>query len=165
MATKFPLQINNLRFFVNPTQLSISNAVTYGTLPTQSGVRYQVWYDTPPVLTISGASAGSTAYQELVFLKQNFQRSDKTSKLFYKTQLYTGFLTNITVEASTSHPNEFTYTITFQLLQGQQFSLEDFSLKANQAGAVQNALNKLASVINAPLNSLESTAQKLLSKL
>lgn len=165
MATKFPLQINNLRFFVNPTQLSISNAVTYGTLPTQSGVRYQVWYDTPPTLTISGASAGSTAYQELVFLKQNFQRSDKTSQLFYKTQLYTGFLTNITVESSTSHPNEFTYSITFQLLQGQQFSLEDFSLAANNSGAVQTALNKLASVINQPLNQLQSTAQKLLSKL
>lgn len=165
MATKFPLQINNLRFYVNPTQLSISNAVTYGTLPTQSGVRYQVWYDTPPVLTISGSSAGSTAYNELVFLKQNFQRSDKTSKLFYKTQLYTGFLTNITVEASTNHPNEFTYNITFQLLQGQEFAIEDFSLNAKNSGRIQNALNKLSSVINKPLNSLSSSAQKLLSKL
>lgn len=164
MATKFPVQINNLRFFVNPTQMSISKGVNFGTLNTQNGIKYQVWYDTPEVLTISGVSAGSTAYKELLFLKQNFERTNKVSELFYKTRLYKGFITAISIEASTSHVNEFTYSVTFQLLQGEKFGFEDFSLKANEQGAVATALNKLSGIINQPLASLESSIGKLLSK-
>lgn len=164
MATKFPIQINNLRFFVNPTNLSITKGVNFGTLNTQSGTKYQVWYDTPEILTISGVSAGDTAYKELLFLKQNFELTNKLSEVFYKTRLYKGFITNISVEASTTHLNEFTYSLTFQLLQGEKFGFEDFSLKSNEKGVVATALAKLEGIINQPLSSLESSIGKLLQK-
>ncbi len=152
MAKTFPLQINNLRFSVNPTSLSISKPVTYQDLPTQSGVIYQVWYDSPEVLTIAGESAGKTAFQELGFLKRNFERTDKVSELFYKTRLYRGFITQMNVEHAIGHINRFTYNITFQLLQGEQFAFEDFSLTRLDIGFVGEGLRKLESKINRKLN-------------
>ena len=165
MATKFPIQLNNLRFKVNPTGLNISKNVNFGTLPTQNGVKYQVWYDAPEVLTITGASAMGTAYQELVTMKRNFERVDKVSQLFYKTRLYKGFITNLTVDHNVAHLNQFTYTITFQLLFGEQFAIEDFSLTRDEEGVVARTLGKLESFLNEPLNKLESSMEKLLSKL
>lgn len=165
MSTKFPIQINNLRFQVNPTGLNIVKGVNYGTLPTQNGVKYQVWYDAPEVLTLTGASAGSTAYQELVTMKQNFERTDKVSELFYKTRVYKGFITNLTIDHSTTHINQFTYTITFQLLFGEKFAVEDFSLTRDETGIVAENLQRLEKYINEPLNKLESSIEKLLSKL
>jgi hypothetical protein len=165
MATKFPLQLNNLRFFVNPTNLNITKGVNFGTLPTQSGVKYQVWYDAPEVLTIAGVSAGKTAYKELVFLKRNFERTNKQSELFYKTRIYKGFITNITVEHGTSHINEFTYTIIFQLLFGEKFAIEDFSVTGNERGIVARTLQQLDEIINEPIRRLESSIEKLLNKI
>ena len=165
MASKFPIQINNLRFLVNPTGLNVSKTVNFGTLPTQNGVKYQVWYDAPEILTITGASAGRTAYRELVTMKRNFQRADKVSELFYKTRLYKGFITNLTVDHNTAHINYFTYTITFQLLFGEQFAIEDFSITRDETGIVAEQLERLEKNINQPLNQLESSIEKLLSKL
>lgn len=165
MAIRYPLQLNNLRFSVNPTSLKITKAVNFGTLPTQNGVKYQVWYDAPEVLTISGSSAGNTAYKELLFLKQAFEKTNKLTELFYKTRLYKGFITNLEVEHSTGHLNEFTYSISFQLLFGEKFSPEDFALTGNETGIVGATLRRLESVINKPLNSLDSSIEKLLSKL
>ena len=164
MATKFPLQLNNLRFYVNPTGLQITKGITFGTLPTQGGVKYQVWYDTPDVLNISGACAGSTAYRELLFLKTQFERTNKVSELFYKTRLYRGMITNLVIDHNTSHINEFTYTITFQLLFGGKFAVEDFSINATNQGVLSSTLQKLANFINAPLNKLESSITQALSK-
>lgn len=165
MATKFPIQINNLRFFVNPTQISISKNVTFAPLATQSGVIYQVWYDAPEIMTISGASAGSTAYRELLFLKRNFERTDKVSEIFYKTRIYRGFITSLTVEHGTSHINEFTYNIRFQLLFGEKFGVEDFSLTGNETGIIGTQIRNAANFINQPLATVETNISKLLSKL
>jgi hypothetical protein len=165
MATKFPLQLNNLRFFVNPTQLAISKGVNYAQLATQNGPQFQVWYNTPEVLTITGMCAGSTAYQELVFLKTQFEKADKLSQLFYKTRLYNGFITNMTVEAAVGHLGYFNYTIQFQLLFGQQFAIEDFSLTGNEVGPVEAAINRVASIINAPIAGLQSTLGKITNSI
>jgi hypothetical protein len=165
MATKFPLQLNSLRFFVNPTNLRITKAVNFAPLNTQNGVKYQIWYDAPELLTISGASAGKTAYKELVFLKRNFERTNKLSELFYKTRIYKGFITNMEIDHSTSHPNQFNYTITFQLLFGEKFAIEDFSLTGNEKGIVGRTLEQVENFINEPLNKLESSIEKLLAKL
>jgi hypothetical protein len=165
MASKLPIQINNLRFHVNPTGLNINKATNFGTLATQNGVKYQVWYDSPEVLIITGACAGDTAYRELVTLKRNFERTDKVSELFYKTRLYKGFITSLTVEHSTAHINMFTYTITFQLLFGEKFAIEDFALTRKEQGVVARTLQDIEKVIMEPLNKLESSIEKLLSKL
>lgn len=165
MATKFPIQLNNLRFFVNPTQISVSKSVSFSTLATQGGVSYQVWYDAPEMLTLTGASAGSTAYRELLFLKRNFERTDKASELFYKTRLYRGFITSLTIEHSTSHINQFNYTIQFQLLQGEKFGIEDFSLTGKETGIIGTQLRAAENFVNEKLNVVETNISKLLSKL
>ena len=153
MASKFPIQINNLRFLVNPTGINVKKDLSFSPINTQSGVRYQVWYNNPEVVTITGESAGDTAYKELNFLKRNFQRSDKLSELFYKTRLYKGFITSISFDHNIlSHPNRFSYTISFQLLQGETFGIEDFSLDRNSQGIASEAIAKVEDFINEQIN-------------
>ena len=165
MATRFPLQLNNIRFSVNPTNLTIAKGVNYGTLPTQGGVKYHIWYDTPEMLTISGVSAGKTAFAELLNLKRHFERTDKVSELFYKTSIYKGFITNLTVEHSTSHINEFVYTLQFQLLFGERFNIEDFSLTGQEAGIVSNTIHNLATFLNEPIRGFENTIERLVNRI
>jgi hypothetical protein len=164
MANIYPVRLNNLNFYVNPRNMKITKGVNYGTLPTQGGVQYQIWYNSPEMLVMSGASAGQTAYQELLFLKQQFESNNKLSTLFYKTQLYQGFLTLLDVEASTSHLNEFTYTINFQLLFGQQFAIEDFSISTTNNGVVEGAIGRLQNILNIPLNKASANITNLLQK-
>jgi len=164
MAQTYPVRLNNLNFFVNPRNMKITKNVSYGTLPTQGGVQYQIWYNTPETLVMTGASAGQTAYQELLFLKQQFEMNNKLSTLFYKTQVYQGFITLLDVEASTGHLNEFTYTINFQLLFGQQFAIEDFSISTTNNGLVQGAIGRLQSILNIPLNKASANISNLLQK-
>jgi hypothetical protein len=148
MATRFPLQLNSLRFYVNPTGLNIQKGLNFSTLATQGGIKYQVWYETPEILTITGDCAGNTAYKELVFLKQQYEITNKISELFYKTRLYRGFITSLQVDHNTQHLNRYSYSITFQLLQGEKFAVEDFSLTGNEEGAVSKGLKKLEDYIN-----------------
>lgn len=164
MATIYPLRINNLNFYVNPRNMKITKAVSFGTLPTQGGVQYQIWYNSPEMLVLTGASAGSTAYQELLFLKQQFESNNKLSTLFYKNQIYQGFITLLDVEASTSHLNEFTYAINFQLLFGQQFAIENFSISTTNNGVIEGAIGRLENILNIPLNKASSSISNLLQK-
>lgn len=164
MASIYPVTLNNLRFFVNPRNLKINKNISFATLPTQSGVQYQVWYNAPEMLIISGASAGQTAYQELLFLKQQYEKNNKLSTLFYKTRQYQGFITMMDVESSTSHLNEFTYTINFQLLTGQSFAIEDFSISTINNGVVQSAIGRLQTILNIPLNQANAKINSLLQK-
>lgn len=164
MASRFPVQINNLRFFVNPTNISITKNVNYTPIVTQNGVRYQVWYDSPEVMTIRGASAGDTAYRELLFLKQNFERQNKISELFYKTRVYRGFITELTIDTSTDTLGFFNYAITFQLLQGERFGVEDLSVRGTDDGLVGSSLRRAENFVNEKLNVVETSISRLLSK-
>ena len=164
MATIYPLRINNINFQVNPRNMKITKAVNYGTLPTQGGVQYQIWYNAPEMLILTGASAGQTAFQELLFLKQQFESNNKLSTIFYKTQVYQGFITLLDVEASTQHLGEFTYTINFQLLFGQQFAIEDFSISTTNNGVIEAAIGRLETVLNIPLNKASQSISNLLQK-
>lgn len=164
MASIYPVRINNLNFYVNPRNMKIAKNVSFGQLPTQNGVQYQVWYNAPEMLIMTGASAGSTAYQELLFLKQQYEKNNKLSTLFYKTQQYQGFITALDVEASTSHLNEFTYTLNFQLLTGQSFGIEDFSISTQNNGVVLGAIGRLQNILNIPLNQANAKINNLLQK-
>lgn len=164
MASIYPVRINNLNFFVNPRNMKIAKNVSFGSLPTQNGVQYQVWYNAPEMLILSGASAGSTSYQELLFLKQQYEKNNKLSTLFYKTRQYQGFITTLDVEASTSHLNEYTYTLNFQLLTGQSFAVEDFSISTANNGIVLGAIGRLQNILNIPLNQANAKINNLLQK-
>ena len=168
MATRYVIQINNLRFYVNPTGLNIQKGVVVAPLNTQGGVKYQVWYDAPEVLTITGACAGNTAYNELLFLKNNFENTNKVSQLFYKTRLYSGFIQNLQVDHNIlDHPNKFTYSITFQLLFGEKFAIEDFSLSRQSTGFLETQVNRLEDFINKQIDitKVQSTVDNFFRKL
>ena len=147
MARKFPLILNNVKFMVNPTMLKLNKTVAISSLNTQSGVKFYVWYDNPEMLTISGLSAGSSAYQELQFLKTNFERADKESSLYYKTTIYTGIITKLDTTFTSDSPNKFNYDISFQLKFGQKFKIEDFSLQP-ASGAISDVLGRVEDTMN-----------------
>lgn len=168
MATRYVIQINDLRFYVNPTGLNIQKGVVVAPLNTQGGVKYQVWYDAPEILTITGDSAGATGYNELLFLKNNFENTNKQSQLFYKTRLYNGFIQNLQVDHNImGHPNRFSYTITFQLLFGEKFAIEDFALSRTSPGFVNNLNNQLEEFINKTIDitKVQSTIDNLFRKI
>ena len=164
--TRFPLILNGIKFQVNPLNLSIDKPLVYQQLPTQAGIQYQVWYDSPEVLGIQGISAGETAFRELLFLKQNFENTNLSSpsELFYKTQTYKGFITNLTVGHSIDTHLRFPYQINFQLLHGEKFNIQDFSLEAPR-GIIGAASSFIEENINAPIARAENALGKLFGKV
>src|ERR1035437_837899 len=165
MATKTPLILNGLKFQVNPTSLSISGSVVTTSLNTQGGVRFQTWYDSPQVLTISGMSAGESAYMELQTLKSNFEYTNTKglSKLIYKNSTYTGFIQNVVVSHAVEAHLRFPYSITFQLLAGQRFNVYDFAF--NPTGLISSSLNQLSKIINIPINNATNNLNAGIAKI
>ena len=150
--TRFPLKINGVNFQVNPTSLSIKKPIVKGSLNTQDGVRFQIWYNQPEVLTISGLSTGQSAYAELQFLKQNYEVTATTtiSTLFYKTNVYHGFIDSVEVGHSVDRHQRWPYQIVFQLIQGEQFNIQDFALQPS-TGLLGQVAGLLEQNINAPI--------------
>jgi hypothetical protein len=163
--TKFPLRLNGVNFQVNPTNLNIKKPIVKGTVNTQGGVRFQIWYNQPEVLTISGLSAGNSAYKELQFLKQNYEvtKSTNMSELFYKTKIYRGFIDSLEVGHSTDRHQRFPYSIVFQLVHGEQFNIHDFALEPN--GLIGEATNFLEETINAPIARADAALGQLFGKI
>lgn len=163
--TKFPLRLNGINFQVNPTNLSVSKPIVKGSLPTQSGVRFQIWYNQPEVLTIQGIAGGTTAYKELQFLKQNFEVTKTTnmSELFYKTKIYRGFIERVEVSHTTGQHQRFPYSITFQLVQGEQFNLADFALEPS--GLIGEVTDFLEETINAPIARADQALGQVFGKI
>jgi len=153
---------------VNPTGLNIQKGVIFAPLNTQGGVKYQVWYDAPEILTITGESAMSTAYNELLFLKNNFERTNKVSELFYKTRLYKGFITNMQIDHNIlGHPNRFSYTVTFQLLFGEKFAIEDFALTRGDTSFTNKLITKFEDFVNKQIDitKVQSTIDNFFRKI
>lgn len=165
MATKTPLILNGVKFQVNPQGLNIDSKVVTTQLVTQGGIRFQTWYDSPQILTITGMSAGESAYQELQSLKANFEYTNTQglSRLFYKNSTYTGFIQNITVSNNVDQHLRFPYTITFQLIQGQKFNFYDFAF--NPSGLISSKLNQVSSIINAPIAAASNNLNAVMAKI
>ena len=163
--TKFPLIINGVKFQVNPTSLSIAKPLLKGELATQSGIRYQIWYNAPEVLSIRGTSAGESAYKELIFLKQQFERTSTTavSELYYKSKMYKGFIASLKVGHALSAHQRFPYEIEFQFLQGERFTIADFALEPR--GVLGEAQSFLEENINAPIARFDGVMGQAFGKL
>jgi len=164
--TRFPLILNGIKFQVNPQNLSIEKPLVYQELATQSGIQYQIWYDRPEVLTIQGISAGETAFRELLFLKENFETTSlsRISELFYKTQVYKGFITNLVVGHSLNEHLRFPYQLNFQLFHGERFNIQDLSLEAPQ-GIIGQVSGVLEETVNAPIARSSNALGKLFGKV
>lgn len=165
MATVFPVILNGIRFKVNPRSLEINKTLKVGSIDTQGGVVFQFWYNNPETLTISGMSAGNTAFQELLFLRQNYDvtiHPGTISQLFYKTKTYRGFLTGLKITHNISRHLLFEYSMTFQLLQGEQFKVEDFSL--TPSGTLGTISTIFSQVVNTPIAGFEDKVNSIMGK-
>lgn len=149
--TKYPLILNGIKFQVNPTALSVTKPILKGKMDTMSGTRFQIWYNQAEVLKIKGIAAGETAYRELLFLKQQYERTSTSavSELYYKTKIYRGFIDSVGVGHSTQQHQRFPYDIEFQLLYGEKFNIHDFALQPS--GILGAAASLLEENINAPI--------------
>ena len=165
MANRFPLILNNIRFQVNPKNITVTKPLTVADLPTQGGVRYQIWYDAPETIQIAGVSAGDTAYRELLFLKQNYEQSATAgiSELFYKTKIYKGFIRSIKVGHTLDEHQRFPYTIEFQLISGQQFNFQDFALEPT--GILSRVSNFIEQKVSVPIANAEQGLSNLFGKV
>ena len=152
MAIKYPLTINNVKFTVNPKNISNRKQLNIAQLDTMGGRQYQVWWPAPEVVTIQGETFGDTAYSQLMFLKRHYD-STKVSTLTYKVHTYTGYITGLDVTADTGNLQVWIYTINFQLLHGQKFFVEDFAVTSTPiiGGTVGQILNQIEeATTNAP---------------
>lgn len=166
MAVKFPIIINGVKFQVNPRSLESNKSVKYGSLETQSGVVFQFWYNNPEILSISGYSAGTTAFQELLFLRQNYDvtiNPGKISQLFYKSKVYSGFLGDLKITHSTDRHLMFQYSMVFRLLQGEEFKIEDFALQP--VGLLGRVSTILSQVVNEPIAGFEQQIGKITGRI
>jgi hypothetical protein len=163
--TKFPLILNGVKFLVNPRSIRVSSPLVYGNLPTQAGIRYQIWYGQPEVITITGWSAGESAYSELLSLKNNFEytTTNTLSSLYYKSTVYKGFMTNLSVGSTLDAFLRFPYEITFQLVAGETFNIHDLSLEPS--GIIGEAQDFLEENINAPIARAANAFNKTLGKI
>lgn len=165
MATTYPVILNGVRFQVNPKSLDINKSLKVGSVDTQGGVVFQFWYNNPETLTISGMSAGSSAFQELLFLRQNYDvtiNPGTISQLFYKTKTYKGFLTGLKITHNVSRHLLFEYSMTFQLLQGETFKVEDFAL--TPTGVIGQATTIFSQLVNVPIAGFENKISNILGK-
>ena len=164
--TKFPLILNGVKFQVNPINLNISKPILKAPLNTQGGTRFQIWYNLPEVLKINGIAGGDTAFKELSFLKQNFERTRTTalSELYYKTRIYRGFIDSLEVGHSLQSHQRFPYGIVFQLIQGEQFNIQDFSLESS-GGIISGVTGLLEEVINAPIARADNALNQTFGKI
>lgn len=165
MATTYPVILNGVRFQVNPRSLDINKTLKVGALDTQGGVVFQFWYNNPETLAITGISAGSSAFQELIFLKQNYDVTTTPgtiSQLFYKTKTYRGFLTGLKITHNISRHLMFEYSMTFQLLQGEKFKVEDFALLPS--GPIGKLTTIFSQTINVPIAGFEDKINSILGR-
>lgn len=127
MAHVFPIEINGVRLYINPRQLQVQKNLLSAQADTFTGRVYQIWWAQPEVITISGVVFGDFAYQQLLKLKRDYE-SKKKSTLRYKTTTYEGFITRFDVTYASENPRQWSYSLTFNLLQGQHFQVEDFTI-------------------------------------
>ena len=141
MATKYPLIINNLKFLINPTSLKIGERLKKAQLDTQGGTMYHFWYEEPTTLDISGKVYGDKAYRQLLMFKQQYHKTNKVSRLYYKTNSYEGFINSMDIDYAIEDLGYYKYQINFQLLNNQTFNIEDFVLVPSSSG-IAGILNK-----------------------
>ena len=139
---RYPVILNGVRFLINPKHITVRKPLSMGTLATQEGIKYQVWYELPEIITIGGQSAGETAFKELQFLKDTYAKADKVSEMYYKNRLYKGIIQELTITSSSDYIFRYKYSLTIQLLNKQVFAIEDLSVKrGNETSFSDNIKN------------------------
>ena len=159
MATKFPIYLNNLRFYVNPTNISIKKSSQVAESKTKAGVVYQVWPDLPDTMEIKGMAYGITSFNELLRLKNAFHATQKIVPLRYKGRVYAGYLKNLDIAGDAEVPGRFTYSFGFQCINPPHFEIQDLAV-GNQP-SLQATLNTVGQTYRILSSSLAQTVEKI----
>ncbi|MEM3509295.1 MAG: hypothetical protein QXY18_00980 [Nitrososphaerota archaeon] len=163
MAHYFPLIVEGVRFFVNPTQLKLTTQTVQSEINTISGPVIQYWYPRITNLSIIGFAGGSRAYRELVNLRTNFFEKNKMVRLFYKTQMYRGIFTYFELSHLTEEHQRFRYQINLYLL--DPFKYEDFAInETQQTPFTIGFLRNFTRAVNISADKLDERIHKWLYK-
>ena len=159
MAIKYPMYLDNLRFFVNPTNIGIKKNSQVAESKTKLGVIYQIWPDLPDVLDLKGIAFGANTFNELLRLKNAFEKINKLIILRYKGRSYSGFLKTLDVNGDAEVPGRFNYSFNFQCINPPHFEIQDLSIGTGPtASAVGTSLSRAFSDLS---NSLASTTESI----
>jgi len=115
MAILFPIKIENQKFYVNPTKISIRKRSDIARVKTLSGTTFQTWPDLPDEVRFEGLCFGLRSLFELRNLQDSIVRrpENKEIKLTYKFRIYTGYIIDLEVSADADKPRQFNYSFSF----------------------------------------------------
>ena len=158
MGQKLPVVINDVRFWINPTNMVVRKALNIAQLDTMRGRQFQVWWPSPEVVSISGEAFGKDAYKQLLYLKRHYEGTGgnpSLSTLTYKTYKYDGYIVNLDVTADAKNMNVWIYSLNFQLLHGNKFRVEDFSLtESNPVLHPLTQVDKIGELLNLAIDDI-----------
>jgi hypothetical protein len=115
MALLFPITIDKLRFFVNPTSISIKKTSSISRIRTMAGTTFQAWPDQPDEVSFEGISFGVRSIFELRRLGDAIEKrpEEKQVILKYKYNRYEGYIQEVNVKANAENPRIFEFSFTF----------------------------------------------------
>lgn len=118
MATLYPISLNNFKFYVNPTKISVSKRSSISEVRTMTGTIFQLWPDLPNEISFSGIAYGNIAIAELRALASALEQNPdaKQVPLVYKFKTYQGYVRDLEVSASADVPYIFDYSFKFVTL-------------------------------------------------
>lgn len=163
MAQFYPLIIEGVRFFVNPTQLKFNTQTVQNEVNTLGGPAIQYWYPKLTTLQLVGYAGGTRAYRELLNLRTNFFEKGKKVRIFYKTSLYNAVLTLLEVSHVTEEHMRFRYQINAVFL--EPFKMEDFAI--NETGKnpfTIGFLRGITKTLNETASKFDERTNKFLQK-
>ena len=136
MANKYPIYLNNIKFYVNPVNIIVKKVSQVASVKTKAGVVFQEWPDLPDTVSLKGSSYGRTAFSELKMLKEKFHNMAFTGSKFiilrYKGENYDGYLKTLNITGTAEIPGKFDYDFEFQCINPPHFKIEDLTIGSIQ---------------------------------
>jgi hypothetical protein len=159
MAILFPLKLNDVKLFVNPTMISVKKRADIARVKTMAGTTFQVWPDLPDEIRFEGILYGLRSLFELRNLQDVLTKApeQKEVTLTYKLKKYQGYILDFEISAEADKPRQFRYN--FNFISKTPFNLPNMTLgqltglatefdfiQAQLRGVVNPALNLPADI-------------------
>ena len=165
MAVLFPLKLDGVRLFVNPTNISVKKRTDIARVKTMSGTTFQVWPDLPDEVHFEGVLYGLRSLFELRNFQSVMSKSseNKETTITYKINKYKGYVLDLEISADADKPRQFHYA--FNFVSKTPFNLPNMTLGqltglATEFDFIQA---QLRGVINPALNAPAAIASDLLN--
>lgn len=163
MAILFPLKLNDVKLFVNPTNMTVRKRTDIARVKTMAGTTFQVWPDLPDEIRFEGILYGLRSLFELRNLQDITSKTpeQKEITLTYKLKKYKGYMLDLEVSVDAEKPRQFKYAFTF--VSKTPFNLPNMALGqlTGLAAEFDFIQAQLRGVINPALNAPADIASDL----